>query len=400
MRATSQPVIVRSHTHFPTIRTFSAWTPCVARHRMCKYGHMSNRFLLRDALAEFPPYVPGKPPTTTPGLKPYKLSSNENHLAPLPVVLKSITDPGQVPANYPDPKSTKLVADIAAHLDVDASEIVPGAGASEILSALTNITLEAGTSVVYPWPSFEMYPILASARGAEKRPVPLLEDGRHDFPGLVAAIDDTTRLILLCSPNNPTGLSISTAELDGFMAEVPAEVIVVLDEAYFEFATDAEVVDGMAAYRKFPNLVLARTFSKAHGLAGLRVGFGVADPTIATALRQVIAPFSVTSTAQVAAVESLSCNDEVLVRAKDVAATRDQFAQDLRNAGLTVTDSQGNYVWVSLPDDDAQDFEAACAAQAVAVRKLSGGVRISIGPDEALDRVREVATKFAASRTA
>ena len=115
-------------------------------------------------------------------------------------------------------------------------------------------------------------------------------------------------------------MSISTAELDGFMAEVPSEVIVVLDEAYFEFATDAEVVDGMAAYRKFPNLVLARTFSKAHGLAGLRVGFGVADPTIATALRQVIAPFSVTSTAQVAAVESLSRNDEVLVRAKDVAA--------------------------------------------------------------------------------
>lgn len=393
-------MIVRSETHFPTIRTFNLWTPCVVGHRLCKYGHMSNRFLLRDALAEFPPYVPGKPPTTAPGLKPYKLSSNENHLAPLPAVVDAIADAGQVPANYPDPKSTKLVTDLAAHLDVDASEIVPGAGASEILSALTNVTLEAGTSVVYPWPSFEMYPILASARGAEKRPVPLLDDGRHDFPGLVAAIDDTTRLVLLCSPNNPTGPSISTSELDGFMAEVPDEVIVVLDEAYFEFATDAEVVDGMAAYRTFPNLVLARTFSKAHGLAGLRVGFGVADPTIASALRQVIAPFSVTSAAQVAAVESLSRNDEVLVRAKGVAATRDQFEQDLRDAGLTVSDSQGNYVWVSLDADDAAAFEEACAAQAVAIRRLSGGVRISIGADEALDRVRDVAKAFTESGNA
>lgn len=400
MRGTSQPMFVRSVRHFPTIRTFSPWTPCVARHRMCKYGHMSNHFLLRDALAEFPPYVPGKPPASAPGLKPYKLSSNENHLAPLPGVADAIADAGRVPANYPDPKSTKLVTAIAAHLDVDEAEIVPGAGASEILSALTNITLEAGTSVVYPWPSFEMYPILASARGAEKRPVPLLEDGRHDFQGLVAAIDDTTRLILLCSPNNPTGPSVSTSELDGFMAEVPAEVIVVLDEAYFEFATAAEVVDGMDAYRKFPNLVLARTFSKAHGLAGLRVGYGVADPRIASALRQVIAPFSVTSAAQVAAVESLSRNDEVLVRAKEVAATRDQLEQDLRDAGLTVSDSQGNYVWVSLGAEDAQAFEAACAEQAVAIRRLSGGVRISIGADEALERVREVAKSFAESRTA
>ena len=361
---------------------------------------MSNHFLLRDALAEFPPYVPGKPPTSAPGLKPYKLSSNENHLQPLPGVPEAIAAAGQVPANYPDPKATKLVADLAAHLGVDESEIVPGAGASEILSALTNITLEAGTSVVYPWPSFEMYPILASSRGAEKRAVPLLEDGGHDFQGLVAAIDDTTRLILLCSPNNPTGPSITTDELAGFMAEVPSEIIVVLDEAYFEFATTAEAVDGMAAYRKFPNLMLARTFSKAHGLAGLRVGFGVADKTIASALRQVIAPFSVTSAAQVAAVESLSRNDEVLVRAKEVAATRDQLEQDLREAGLNVTDSQGNYVWVSLDAEDAQAFEEACAAQAVAIRRLSGGVRISIGADEALDRVRDVAAAFAESKNA
>lgn len=359
---------------------------------------MSKRFLLRDALSQFPPYVPGKPPAGDTGLTPYKLSSNENHLPPLPGVTEAVAEATQTPAAYPDPKSTGLVADLAAYLDVDPAEVVPGAGASEILSALTNITLEAGTSVVYPWPSFEMYPILAAARGAEKRAVPLLADGRHDFAGMLAQIDETTRLVLLCSPNNPTGPSVRTEELEGFMAEVPENVIVALDEAYWEFATDAEAVDGLAAFREHPNLVLARTFSKAHGLAGLRVGYGVADAEIATALRQVVAPFSVTAGAQAAASRSLARTDEVLVRAKEVAATRDRFAADLRDLGFDVPDAQGNYVWIALDDEAAAAFEDACAAQAVAIRKLKGGVRVSIGADEALDRVRAVAADFAAGR--
>ncbi|SMX96337.1 histidinol-phosphate aminotransferase [Brevibacterium iodinum ATCC 49514] len=353
---------------------------------------MSNRFLLRDALAEFPPYVPGKPPVACPGLTPYKLSSNENHLPPLPGVLDAATAAAAIPANYPDPTAAALVADIADRLDVDPAEVVPGAGASEILSALTNITLESGTSVVYPWPSFEMYPILASARGAEKRPVDLMPDGRHDFAGLAAAIDDTTRLVLLCSPNNPTGPTITDAELQGFLAEVPDNVIVVLDEAYLEFATEA--ADGLAARKKHANLVLARTFSKAHGLAGLRVGYGIADVEIASGMRQVIAPFSVTAGAQAAARESLARVDEVAVRAKEIAAVRDRFAHDLRELGLSVPDAQGNYVWIALDPEAAVAFEGECAKQAVAVRRLQGGVRVSIGPDEALERVLNVAASL------
>lgn len=376
------PVRFRPFGHF--VRTL-----CVACHKVCNYGHMSKRFLFRDALAEFPPYVPGKPPVESPGLTPYKLSSNENHLPPLPGVVETMAAASATPANYPDPTAAALVADIASHLDVEPAEVVPGAGASEILSALTNITLEAGTSVVYPWPSFEMYPILASARGAEKRPVDLLEDGRHDFAGLAAAIDDTTRLVLLCSPNNPTGPTISDDELEGFLAEVPENVIVVLDEAYLEFA--AEAVDGLAARKNHPNLVLARTFSKAYGLAGLRVGFGVADVEIAAALRQVIAPFSVTAGAQAAARESLARIDEVAVRAKEIAAVRDRFADDLRGLGFDVPEAQGNYVWIALDPEAAVAFEGACAQQAVAVRRLQGGVRVSIGPDEALERVLKVA---------
>src|SRR5699024_8728726 len=146
-----------------------------------------------------------KPPVSSPGLTPYKLSSNENHLPPLPGVVEAVASASAVPGNYPDPTSAALVHDIASHFGAEAAAVVPGPGASAARPALPNLTLEAGPSVVYPWPSFEMYPILAASRGAEKRPVDLLEDGRHDFPGLAAAVDDTTRLVLLCSPNNPTG---------------------------------------------------------------------------------------------------------------------------------------------------------------------------------------------------
>ncbi|RBP63468.1 histidinol-phosphate aminotransferase [Brevibacterium sanguinis] len=358
---------------------------------------MSTRFSLRSALGDFPAYVPGKPPAGAPGLTPFKLSSNEHHLPPLPGILDVIAAAGEVPASYPDPKATGLVGDIAAYAEVDTAEVVPGAGASEVLSALTNITLEAGTSVVYPWPSFEMYPILASARGAEKRAVPLLADGRHDFPGMAAQIDDTTRLVLLCSPNNPTGPSIRREEFEGFMAEVPPNVLVGLDEAYWEFSTDAEAVAGVEAYRTHPNLVVVRTFSKAHGLAGLRVGYGIADPEVAAALRQVVAPFGVTAGAQAAARESLARVDEVLVRAKEIAAVRDRFAEDLRRLGCHVPDAQGNYVWIALDDADAVAFEDACASRAVAIRRLQGGVRVSIGPDEALDRVTAVAAELLGS---
>lgn len=349
---------------------------------------MTN-FRVRRSLADTPAYIPGRPPAAVEGMTSYKLSSNESHLGPLPAVVDAITGAADTPALYPDPAGTDLTAALAQFHDVGTDQVVLSAGSSESLSALVGITLEPGAQAVYPWPSFEMYPILAAARGAQKRPVDLLDDGRHDFGAMAAAIDDTTRLVLLCSPNNPTGPTITDAELEGFLTEVPEDVIVVLDEAYLEFASEA--ADGLAARRKHPNLVLARTFSKAHGLAGLRVGFGIADAEIASALRQVIAPFSVTAGAQAAARESLARIDEVAVRAKQVATVRDRFADELRKLGLTVPEAQGNYVWIALDPEAAVAFEGACAEQAVAVRRLQGGVRVSIGPDEALERVLKVA---------
>lgn len=354
---------------------------------------MSKRFLLRDALAEFPPYVPGKPPVASPGLTPFKLSSNENHLPPLPGIVESVATASAIPGNYPDPTAAALVADIASHLDVEPAEVVPGAGASEVLTALTNITLEAGTSVVYPWPSFEMYPQTTGLAGSTRHEVPLTADGRHDLDAMAAAITEATSLIILCSPNNPTGPVLRDDEVRAFLDTVPAHVLVALDEAYWEFATAPGRADGLGLVRDYPNLVLLRTFSKAHGLAGLRVGYAVAHPPVIAGLLKAVVPFGVTDLSQAAALESLNHWDDVLERAGEIAQTRDAFAAALREQGWDVPEAQANYVWLPL-GEKSDAFEDACVEQAVAVRNLGAGVRISIGEDEALARVLEIAERF------
>ncbi|WP_101652524.1 histidinol-phosphate transaminase [Brevibacterium ihuae] len=354
---------------------------------------MTEKFAVRAALSTTPAYVPGKPPQPVDGIESYKLSSNENHLPPLPGVPAAIAEAAQNPAHYADPAVTALTAKLSAHLDVPAERLLFSAGASEMLSALANITLEAGVEVVYPWPSFEMYPQIASLRGATHRRIGLTADFRHDLAVMADAITEDTRLVLLCSPNNPTGAAIRTPEFEEFMARVPRNIIVVLDEAYREFCTDAEAVDGLAALADHPNLVLVRTFSKAHGLAGLRVGYAIADPEIILELRKAVLPFSVTAPAQAAARESLARVSEVEVRAKQIALTRDELIAGLRAQGWDVPDSHGNYVWLPLHARSG-DFEQACLAAGIAVRNLQDGVRISIGPDASMDRVLDIAAEF------
>lgn len=356
---------------------------------------MTDKFAVRSALSTTPAYIPGKPPQAVEGIESYKLSSNENHLPPLPGLTDVIAAAATTPALYADPAVTALTAELAAHLDRPAEMLLFSAGASEMLSALANITLEAGAEVVYPWPSFEMYPQIASLRGATHRRIGLTADFRHDLDAMAAAITDDTRLVLLCSPNNPTGSAIRTGEFEEFMARVPRNVIVVLDEAYREFCTDPEAVDGPAALDSHPNLVLVRTFSKAHGLAGLRIGYAIADPEIILELRKAVLPFAVTAVAQAAARESLSRVSEVEVRAKEIAATRDELIAGLREQGWDVPDSHGNYVWLPL-DAKSADFEQACLAAGIAVRNLQDGVRISIGPDASMSRVRDIAAEFRA----
>ncbi|WP_210602805.1 histidinol-phosphate transaminase [Brevibacterium oceani] len=350
---------------------------------------------LRTALDTFPPYIPGKPPRQVDGLRSFKLSSNENFLPPLPAVLEAMVAHATDPAHYPDDAALTLREGLADRLGVGIDELVVTTGASELLVALTQITSDASTAAIYPWPSFEMYPQTTGLAGSARIEVPLTADGRHDLPAMARAVTDRTSLIILCSPNNPTGPVLTDAEVRAFLDEVPDHVLVALDEAYWEFATDPDRVRGLELVRDHPNLVLVRTFSKAHGLAGLRVGYAVAHPQVITGLLKAVIPFGVTDLSQAAAVESLRHWDEVLERARSIAATRDDFAQALREQGWDVPEAQANFVWLPLGEKSSA-FEDACVEQAVAVRNLGAGVRISIGEDEALDRVLDIARTFRA----
>src|SRR5699024_400406 len=219
-----------------------------------------------------------------------------------------------------------------------------------------------------------MYPQLTSFAGIDRIAVPLTADGRHDLPAMAAAINDDTRLVLLCSPNNPTGTVLGDTEFDTFMAQVPEDLIVVLDEAYVEFADGSEAaarirtpegnldapVDAEQALSTYSNLVVLRTFSKAHGLAGLRVGYSLAHPAIIHEMRKSIAPFSVGAAGQAAGLVSLAVRDEVLVRAKEVGAVRDDLAARLRDLGIAVPPSGGNFVWLPLGPHDSAAFAEAC----------------------------------------
>jgi histidinol-phosphate aminotransferase len=250
-----------------------------------------------------------------------------------------------------------------------------------------------------------MYPLLAEVAGARAVRVPLVpgQDGgpadTHDLDGLLAAIDGTTRLVFVCNPNNPTGTAVRRAELERFLDEMPAETLVVLDEAYREFVTDPEVPDGLQLMRGRPNVAVLRTFSKAWGLAGLRVGYLVAeDPAVADAVRKTHVPFSVSMLAQAAAVAALESVEEVRARCAAVVAERERLTAALRERGLDVSDSQANFLWLPL-GEQAAEIASALEARAVITRPFAGeGIRVTVGtPEEddvflaALDEVRATA---------
>ncbi|SDS86879.1 histidinol-phosphate aminotransferase [Brevibacterium sandarakinum] len=348
---------------------------------------------LRASLETFPPYVPGKEPKRIDGLTPFKLSSNENYLEPLPAVIDAMAAHAKDPALYPDDAALALRTELAARLGVSIDELIVTTGASELLVALTQITSDATTEAIYPWPSFEMYPQTTGLAGAKRVEVPVRDDGRHDLDAMAAAITDNTSLIILCSPNNPTGPALRDDEVRRFLMQVPDHVLVALDEAYWEFATAEGVVGGVELVADHPNVVLVRTFSKAHALAGLRVGYALAHEAVIQGLFKAVIPFGVTDMSQAAALESLRHSDEVDVRAKEIASVRDDFAHALRDQGWDVPEAQGNFVWLPLGELSSA-FEDACVEQAVAVRNLGDGVRISIGQREGLDRVLALASAF------
>jgi len=345
----------------------------------------------RSALDDVQAYKPGKPPVRTDGRPTYKLSSNENPYPPLPGVLEAATAAAAQMNRYPDNGAVVLLEALSARFDVPVGNIALGTGSVAVLYHLLQAACEAGDEVVYAWRSFEAYPIAVALSGATAVQVPLTPDARHDFKAMEAAITDRTRVVLVCTPNNPTGPAVRSQELAAFVDAVPRNVLVVVDEAYREFVRDPDVADALALYRDRPNVTVLRTFSKAYGLAGFRVGFAIGHEPVVAAIRKCALPFGVNTVAQAAAVASLAAEDELLERVESLVTERTRVVEALRSAGWDVPDAQGNFVWLSLGEETLA-FAAAADAEGVAIRPFAGdGVRVTIGEPAANDAFLEIA---------
>ncbi|GAA3472601.1 histidinol-phosphate transaminase [Nonomuraea roseola] len=348
----------------------------------------------RAILDTMPPYKAGKAVVSADG-RSYKLSSNESPYDPLPSVVEAIAEGARQINRYPDPAAVRLTESIAARFGVPPEHVALGAGSVTVAQQLFETIGEPGAEVIYAWRSFEAYPLLADLAGVTSVRVPLVEEN-HDLDAMAAAITDRTRLIFVCNPNNPTGTSIRRAELEAFLDRVPSDVLVVLDEAYREYVRDADVPDGLELYRDRPNVCVLRTFSKAYGLAGLRVGYLVGHEPVASAVRKTIIPFAVNHLAQLAAVASLEAEAELLERVDTVVKERTRVREALIAQGWTVPPTEANFVWLRL-GERTLDFAAACAVEGVAVRPFAGeGARISIGTPEANDAFLKAAADFRA----
>jgi histidinol-phosphate aminotransferase len=318
------------------------------------------------------------------------LASNESPDPPLPQVVEAVQRVLSGVNRYPDPTNATLRGRLARAYGVPANRIAIGNGSCDILLAAADALLEPGAEVVYSWPSFSIYPHLAAATGATAVTVPLDDEDRHDLPAMADAVTVATRLVLVCNPNNPTSTAVPLEKIVELVDAVPRHVCVIVDEAYCEFNVLGHPDASLDLLDAHPNLVLLRTFSKVHGLCGLRVGFALCGAEeFRLAVDQVRQPFFCNAAAQAAAVEALEHGDEVTRRVERAVAGRLQLEEGLRDLGLRVADSQANFVWTHLPEDaDEAEVVRGLAERGVLVRAgaalgREGALRVTCGtPDE------------------
>jgi len=349
---------------------------------------------LRAALDQVPAYVPGKPASAPEGVTAYKISSNENPYSPLPSVVDVIHEAAGNVNRYPDMAVTGLTQALADKLGVPAEHIATGTGSVGVLGQVIQALCDPGDEVVYAWRSFEAYPIVTALAGANSVQVGLDDHARHRLDAMRAAITDRTKVVIVCTPNNPTGPMVTHTELERFLDDVPDHVLVVIDEAYVEFVTGEDAPRSIDLYRERPNVMVLRTFSKAYGLAGLRVGYAVAHEPVAQALRKTAVPFGVNSIAQAAAVASLEAYDELKERVDSLVAERTRVVEALRGQGWFIPETEANFVWFGLGERSAAFAEAAQEAGLTVRRYGDDGVRATIGETEAGDVLIKVAGDF------
>lgn len=350
---------------------------------------MSSPTPLRPDLSALPAYVAGR---TVAGA--VKLASNEVALPPHAHVQQAVAQAVALGNRYPDITVSALSRRLADHLGVAPERIAVGCGSVALCGQLVSAVCSPGDEVVFPWRSFEAYPIVSVIGHATPVPVPNTAAHGHDLEAMLAAVTDRTRLLFVCNPNNPTGTALRRAELVDFLARVPEHVLVVLDEAYREFVSDPDVPDALTLLDAHPHVVVLRTFSKAHRLAGLRVGYAVGSTDLVAALRSVSVPFSVSSPAQAAAIAALDVLDELEADARATADEVGRMATALRAAGYEVPETQANFVWLPL-GGRTQEFVAHALDHKVVVRGFHpDGVRVSAGAPEENDLFLAAATAF------
>ncbi len=317
-----------------------------------------------------------------------KLASNENPFSPLPSVLAAIDRSATDSLNrYADHRAAALREALASRLRLQPEQVGVGCGSVGLLQQILLAYADPGDEVLYGWRSFEAYPIYTTIVGATAVTVPNQFEAL-DMAAITEAVTDRTRVVFVTSPNNPTGTVVRHDELAVLLDAVPPECLVVLDEAYHEYVTGRHAPDALALLAQWPNLAVLRTFSKAYGLAALRVGYVLAHPDVVSAIDQVLVPFAVNGLGQAAALASLEADDELAVRVTEVVTERERLAAELRRrVGLSVPDPQANFVWLPA-GRRAADLSVALERAGLVTRPFPGeGVRITIGTPADGDRV-------------
>ena len=343
----------------------------------------------RPAIAELPAYRPGRNAAAAAAdhgvVDAVKMASNELPFGPLPSVAGAISSGVEQIHLYADHGAVDLRRALAEHHGVDVEQIAVGAGSAGILQQLCLSFCDRGDEVAMCWPSFEAYPLFALLVEAVQVRVPL-RDETFDLPALADAIGPSTKLAFVTNPNNPTGTVVSTSEIERFLDDVPDSCLVVLDEAYSEFVDDPSVTDSIVLLADHPNLVVTRTFSKAHGLAGLRVGYAIGHPEVVAMIDRTLVPFAVNELAQRAALASLAATDEMEERVAAVVAERSRVHEALVGDGWSSPEPQGNFVWLPV-GEAAAELGVELERQGVVARAFADvGVRVTVADAARNDR--------------
>ncbi|MEV0675137.1 histidinol-phosphate transaminase [Actinosynnema sp. NPDC050436] len=347
-----------------------------------------------------PPQV-GRPPRgpagyRAPVLPPGSivLANNEVPDGPPPGVLEAIGAAARTANRYPSPHADALVERLAERLGVPPEHLVVGCGSVDVLGRALRVVCRPGDEVAFAWRSFDLYPDLVDAADATGRPVDLGPGGVLDLAALAGAVGDRTRVVLLCNPNNPTSTAVEEADLVDFLGRVPSDVLVLLDETYRDFSANPRLPDGVRLAGAFPNVAVLRTFSKAYGLAGLRVGYAVLPAHVASAVRRAGPPYAVNAVAEAAAVAALDAHGEVAERCRRTIAERDRVRAGLVLLGYRPARSEANFVWLPLGPGSAA-FTRHCRRDGIVVRCYDGeGVRVTVGSRAENDHFLATAAKF------